>query len=178
MDQDKLEALLAQADALYADAQLVEALGVYESILAADETNAWAHNRRGAILAQIDRSDEAEAALKRAIELDPNLAAAHSNLGNIFYSRGDYSGALDKYKQALDLDGDNPVFHENLHAAYKKLGRVSEAVGHLKRSYTLRKERDKAEAKERFQTIKKKTGCLGTAVVIITVIVTGSLILF
>ena len=70
-------------------------------VLAEDETIAWAHSRTGAILAQLGDLEAAEAHLRRAIELDPNLPQAHSNLGNLDYSRGAYEAALEKYKTAV-----------------------------------------------------------------------------
>lgn len=165
MSDRDIQQLVAEADALYSEYDLEAALAVYREVLVLDEEQAWSHSRIGAILAQVNKLDEAEEALQRAIQLNPSLAQAQSNLGNVYYTRGDFSAALERYKRALELDPDNAVFHENLHAAYKKLGRVTEAVGHLKRANSLRKEVDRAQAKEKLQGMKRRVGCFGTSLV-------------
>ena len=46
------------------------------------------HSNLGASLEALDRHDEAEAASRRAIALDPGLAIAHHNLGNLLHKQG------------------------------------------------------------------------------------------
>jgi tetratricopeptide (TPR) repeat protein len=168
MEQEVVTELTAKADRLYTEGKLLEARSAYQSLLDADPELAWAHSRVGAILAQLGDEAGAEAALEKALGLDPKLAQAHSNLGNIYYGRGEYDSALAKYQEAAHLNPDNPVFHENLHAAYKKLGKLSEAVTALKQAHKLGREAAKTEAKERFQSIRKKRlGCLGTSLIAI-----------
>lgn len=166
MDQSLLNEMIAQADDLYGDARLKEALGLYEKVEQADQSRAWVYNRIGAIQAQLGEEVKAEAALNKAIELDPTLPQAHSNLGNIYYARGEFEAALVKYKHAATLSPETAVFQENLHAAYKKLGRLSEAVTALKAAHRLERQKTKIENKERFDSMKKRAkgrfGCMGT----------------
>lgn len=176
METEELKQLQDRADRLYKEGQLEQALEAYEAITAAEPSNAWAYSRVGAIMAQWERVDEAEAALSRAIELDRKLAQAHSNLGNIYYVRGDYEGALRKYQDAIAINPDNPVFHQNLHAANKKLGKLFDAVSALKRSHKLERQAVKDEAKAQFtdvsKNLKRRLGCLPT-----TLLLLGSLII-
>jgi DNA-binding transcriptional MerR regulator len=58
--------------------------------------------------------DEAEALYERAIELDPQLAIAYTNLGNIRFRRGDEKGAEELYRRALEIDDRQPEAHYNL----------------------------------------------------------------
>ena len=51
---------------------------------------------------------KAEAAAKRAIQLDPNLADGYFSLGAVEHARGNQIRAEDLYKQALALDANNP----------------------------------------------------------------------
>lgn len=167
MDNLELETRLKEADALYHDAKLDQALNAYRAVLAEDDSIAWAHSRIGAILAQLQDLNGAEQALLRAIELDPKLPQAHSNLGNIYYARGEYEAALAKYKEAVAIDSRNPTYHENLHAAYKKLGKLTEAVSALKQAHRLDREQGKEEAKAKMSAMKQKLsqgprGCLGS----------------
>ncbi len=173
VDREQLDALLKEADDLYAQGNLNTALDAYQDVLSIDSSCAWAYSRIGAIRAQQGDTDGAEEALKKAIELDPTLPQAHSNLGNIYYARGEYEVALAKYKEAVALSPNTPVFHENLHAAYKKLGKVTDAVSALKQAHRLEREVTKTEAKAKFagmkQAAKGRFGCLGILALLVLV---------
>lgn len=182
METEELGQLQKDADQLYKEGRLEQALKAYEAILAVAPDHAWAHSRIGATMAQWERLDEAEVALRRAIELDPKLAQAHSNLGNIFYKRGNYEGALQKYQDAVAINPDNPVFHQNLHAANKKLGKLADAVAALKRSHKLERQAVKDEAKAQFSTtsrnLKRRLGCLPATLLLLgTLIALGTVTL-
>jgi tetratricopeptide (TPR) repeat protein len=58
--------------------------------------------------------DEAERLYRRAIELDPWLAIAYTNLGNIRFRRQDPRGAEALYRQALEIDTRQPEAQYNL----------------------------------------------------------------
>ena len=58
--------------------------------------------------------DEAEELYARAIRLDPSLAIAYTNLGNIRFRRGDEAGAEELYRRALEIDARQPEAHYNL----------------------------------------------------------------
>lgn len=62
------------------------------------------------------RGDDAQAlaAYARALTLDPSLAAAHTNLGNLHYRRGERGQAREHYEKALALDGEQPEARYNL----------------------------------------------------------------
>lgn len=175
MDQSLIDDTIAQADELYRNARLKEALDLYEKAEASDQSRAWVYNRIGAIQAQIGQVAKAEEALNKAIELDPTLPQPHSNLGNIFYARGDFEAALGKYKHAATLSPETPVFQENLHAAYKKLGRLGEAVTALKSAHRLDRQQTKVETKARFDSMKQKAkgrfGCMGTLILMVLSII-------
>src|SRR5208282_5108443 len=49
----------------------------------------------------------AEIAAKRALELAPNLGAAHSAMGSVYSARHDWTGADREFQQALSLDPKN-----------------------------------------------------------------------
>jgi tetratricopeptide (TPR) repeat protein len=58
--------------------------------------------------------DEAEELYGRAIRLDPTLAIAYTNLGNIRFRRGDEAGAEALYRRAIEVDLRQPEAHYNL----------------------------------------------------------------
>jgi DNA-binding transcriptional MerR regulator len=63
--------------------------------------------------AEPGQEERAAAAYGRALELDPGLAAAHTNLGNLRMLAGDSAAALLHYQQALTLDADQPEARYN-----------------------------------------------------------------
>ena len=57
---------------------------------------------------------QSEELYERAIRLDPQLAIAYTNLGNIRFRRGDELGAVDLYRRAIEVDTRQPEAHYNL----------------------------------------------------------------
>ena len=72
--------------------------------------------------------DEAAAAYRKALELDPYLAAALINLSNIHYSRDELAEAQALYERAIALEADFFEAHFNLGNIYHDLGRFPEAL--------------------------------------------------
>lgn len=75
--------------------------------------------------------DAAEAAYRQAIELEPSLAAAHTNLGNLAHRRGAADDARRAYQRALDLDPDQPEARFNLGNLLDELGETELALAEL-----------------------------------------------
>jgi tetratricopeptide (TPR) repeat protein len=73
--------------------------------------------------------DEAAAAYRMALELDPYLVAAIINLANIHYSRDELAEAQALYERAIGLQSDYFEAHFNLGNIYHDLGRFVEAEG-------------------------------------------------
>ena len=71
--------------------------------------------------------EEAAAAYRQALELDPYLVAALINLANIHYSRDELDEAQALYERAIGLESDFFEAHFNLGNIYHDLGRFSEA---------------------------------------------------
>ncbi len=72
--------------------------------------------------------DQAEELYRKATELDPNLAIAYTNLGNIRFRRGDEAGAEQLYRKALAIDERQPEAHYNLGYVMLERGYASRAV--------------------------------------------------
>jgi len=73
------------------------------------------------------RRDEAAAAYRKALELDPYLVAALINLANIHYSRDELVEAQALYERAIGLEADFFEAHFNLGNIYHDLGQYVEA---------------------------------------------------
>lgn len=75
--------------------------------------------------------EEAEGLYKRAIDLDPGLAIAYTNLGNIRFRQGDEKAAEELYRKALDVDDRQPEAHYNLGYVMLERGFAARAVAHF-----------------------------------------------
>ncbi len=82
-----------------------------------------------------DRGDnaEAEALYLRALDSDPQLAAAMTNLGNLRYRTGDVPGARAMYERALSHDPAQAEARYNLGNILEDLGEHDLAIAELKR---------------------------------------------
>jgi tetratricopeptide (TPR) repeat protein len=71
--------------------------------------------------------EQAAAAYRKALELDPYLVAALINLANIHYSRDELAEAQALYERAIGLESDFFEAHFNLGNIYHDLARFAEA---------------------------------------------------
>ncbi|HEV8581959.1 MAG TPA: tetratricopeptide repeat protein [Thermoanaerobaculia bacterium] len=93
----------------------------------AEPTPAAEWYERGCELEE-DSPEEALAAYRKALELDPRLPDAHLNLGRLLHEMGDMAAAEEHYRLALDVLPDDPTAAYNLGVALQDLGRLREAV--------------------------------------------------
>ena len=82
----------------------------------------------GNTLEDAGRLDEARQQYLAALELMPELAPAHLNLGNVLLAQGERQGALEAYAAALRYKPDYVGAHFNLGNAYVALRRFTEAA--------------------------------------------------
>jgi tetratricopeptide (TPR) repeat protein len=78
--------------------------------------------------------EKAEALYSRAIRLDPTLAIAYTNLGNIRFRRGDEPGAEELYRRAIQVDPDQPEAHYNLGYVMLERGEATQATAFFERA--------------------------------------------
>jgi tetratricopeptide (TPR) repeat protein len=92
-----------------------------------------AHNATGVLLDELKRYDEAEAAYRKAIELNPDEATAYSNLGNLLSDENlkRYDEAEAAYRKAIELNPPLDFAHVNLGQLYFDLGKPQEAINIL-----------------------------------------------
>jgi len=70
---------------------------------------------------------EAEISTRKAIELNPDFAEAHFNLGNILRDLGKFQEAELLYRKAIELKPDFAEAHSNLGTILNDLGKLQEA---------------------------------------------------
>jgi tetratricopeptide (TPR) repeat protein len=71
---------------------------------------------------------QAIAVYERVLELDPQHAAAHINLGTLFYNRQDYNNAEVHYRKAIVIDPRYALAHFDLGNVLDETGRVGDAI--------------------------------------------------
>ena len=105
---------------------------MWEDVLQKRPEHARAHLGFGTELYDLERYQEAEGYMARAIELNPKYADAHYNLGNALFKLNRRDEAVTSYEAALRYSSGKAEYHYNLANALKKLGRYEDAVA----SYT------------------------------------------
>ncbi len=72
---------------------------------------------------------EAIAALLELLNVYPDFAMAHNDLGVLYSNENDEDNTLNQYRRAVELEPENPIFTKNLaDFYYVKLGRTEEAL--------------------------------------------------
>jgi tetratricopeptide (TPR) repeat protein len=100
------QALIARCDALLVKGDWRAAEAEAASAVRAAPADANAHYVLGGILGLVGRLDDAEAATREALRLDPLHAGAFSNLGAIAAWRQDYAAAVRAFRRSLALGPD------------------------------------------------------------------------
>jgi tetratricopeptide (TPR) repeat protein len=82
-----------------------------------------------------DRGDSqtAEHLFRQAIDLEPNMSAALTNLGNLVYRQGELEEARTLYARALDHDPQQAEARYNLANLMQDLGETEAAIAELRR---------------------------------------------
>jgi TolB-like protein/Tfp pilus assembly protein PilF len=125
---------------------LVKALKYFDQAIAADPSYAPAYSGlsdtyrmcTNVLSSPRDSMPKAEAAARKALELDDKLAEAHASLAGVLYRyHFDWKGAEEEFKRALELDPE----YEEAHRAYGLFllvqGRYEEAFIHHQRAAQL-----------------------------------------
>ncbi|MFL6231206.1 MAG: winged helix-turn-helix domain-containing tetratricopeptide repeat protein [Pyrinomonadaceae bacterium] len=100
----------------------------FDRAIELDPNSVTAHHWRGVYLSLLGRLDEAEAEMRRALELDPLSTIVLADLGQLRYFAHDYDGAAAYCEKALALDGESQVAHEYLRDIYVMKGMEREAL--------------------------------------------------
>ncbi len=124
-----------QGNRLMAEGKAQEAAETYTEAVRLDPTNAqWQYNLSLALAKAGDQTGE-RASLEKAIELEPNMAPAHNQLGLLYLAAGDKDvEAAREFEVALQIDPKLAEAQNNLGVAYSKEGREQEAEEMFRRA--------------------------------------------
>ena len=74
------------------------------------------------------------ACYRRVLEIDPENAVAHNNLGNVYFNLGQFAEAVACYRRAVELQPDSAAAHGNLGCILKDIGQPLEGLKSLRRA--------------------------------------------
>jgi Flp pilus assembly protein TadD len=115
----------------------------------------------GAVFGQTNRQSEAINANQKAIQLAPNDAEIHNNLGNALKEVDRLEEAEVSLRQAIELKSNYAEAHNNLGITLKELDRLDEAEVHFTQAITIKF--DYAEAHNNVGITLKELGRLDEA---------------
>ncbi len=133
----RMDAVLAQALALYRKARYSEALQHCQRVLAAQPARPEALNFAGVLHLRLGQATEAVTKLRAAIARRPGYAEAYSNLGNALQAMGKLDAAADAYRQAVELKPDYAEAYYNLGIVQRARSRVEDALAAHRRAIEL-----------------------------------------
>ncbi len=90
------------------------------------------------------RAPEAVEQFQQSIQIDPNNAQAHYNLGNALLQIGQRDQAIEQFQTALRLRPDYAEAHNNLGSALLRAGRSEEAIEQYRQTVQLMPDHPKA----------------------------------
>jgi tetratricopeptide (TPR) repeat protein len=155
--QDQLNRLLG----LYQSGSFTEAEEFAVSLTQQFPKHPFGWKVLGAIYKQAGKPSESLAAKQKTVELSPQDAEAHNNLGNSLRELGRLDEAEASCKQAIALKPDYAEAHNNLGNTLQELVRLDEAEASCKQAIALKP--DYAEAHNNLGATLKKLGRLNEA---------------
>ena len=87
----------------------------------------YQRRRSGCSLHRPRYEDGATRQLHKTLEMDPNFAMAHYQMGQVLSHRGNFDAAIAEFQRAIELSGHSPAFDANLANAYAAAGRTADA---------------------------------------------------
>jgi tetratricopeptide (TPR) repeat protein len=90
--------------------------------------SAWAHNRRGELLADANQSDDALTDFQAAISLDPTCSLAIHNRAVTLAQQNQFDAALRDFNRVIELNPGLAVAYRNRAELLAALGRMEEAI--------------------------------------------------
>lgn len=88
-----------------------DAMDMARRAVALDRDDPWVHMALGSLAIQMRRHEDAIASLFKAVELNPNFALAHSNLGRALAAIGRADEAMEHTARALRTSPRGPHMH-------------------------------------------------------------------
>jgi Flp pilus assembly protein TadD len=116
-----------QAFRAYQERDWAEAARLYEAFHASGGGTSSTYDNLGVALASLGEWNRAEAALFKAIELDPRHRWAYNHLGFVHREQGRLELAAGEFRRQIEISPQDPYAWRNLAGTLVLLGRLEEA---------------------------------------------------
>ena len=117
--------------------EAAQGFAILDLVVEHDKDNVLALLDYGSFLARAGEVDKALPKFQAAVEIAPNLALAHANLGAALVVKEQYQAAIETLTKAAALDGDIVDVHLNLAQAFIRTRQHARAVDPLFRALAL-----------------------------------------
>ncbi len=159
---EELRSRIAAGEKLRDGGSLEEALARFADIVSEHPELAIGHFKLATVLARLDRFEEAEAAYRVALRLDPAYPEANNNIAVLLNAKAQWGDAEAHLRRALAERIDYYEAHLNAADVLQKLGRLPEALHHARRAAQLAPE--SAAACERTGSVLNSMGRMRDAI--------------
>jgi tetratricopeptide (TPR) repeat protein len=139
VDVDVLRRLNGNALAAHRAGRSLEALEIYDRLIAAAPALAVLHNNRGVILSELGRDSDARPAFERAVSLDPGHVDAQIGLGALLWRAGEIAPSLSCYQSAASRDPRRLDAHLAIFELAQIVGDRATALRHQNTALALRR---------------------------------------
>jgi tetratricopeptide (TPR) repeat protein len=146
---------------LFRQRRYVEAEMLAQVLTARFPLHGFGWKALGAVLKQQGRREEALAPLGRAVELMPDNAEAHFNLGNCLLEQEKFADAEPCYRRALSFKHDYLAAYFNLGNVLQRQGRFAEAEASYLQALSLKP--DLADARRNLAIVQSEQGHVADA---------------
>jgi protein O-GlcNAc transferase len=131
---NRVRDLLVDASQLEVKGCSEDALRMYQLAYEIRPHDPAISERIGDLLNALYRSEEAEIAFNRVVNLTPNSELGFIGLGMSLFAQGKVLEAIAAYGSAIALNGSNPTAHALMGAAQDQIGNAKEAEAEYRRA--------------------------------------------
>jgi len=128
LDPELTEGHVALGDLYRITGRFTASIDEYQAALQADANTAMAWRGLGQVFVELERDAEAESAMAKAIELDPNDLAGFFALGGFYFAHGRYTEAVEVYEQLANHPNAGASAYNSQGAAYYMMGEFDKAA--------------------------------------------------
>jgi len=122
-----IDQLIEQGSAAQASGKYTEAENIWRKVIEINPKLAAAYNNIGYNLYYQGKLDDAIAAFRQAIQIQPD-SIRYNNLGIVLFNQGKLEEAIVAFKQAIQIDPKYPPAHYGLGYTFYNQGKIQEAI--------------------------------------------------
>ncbi len=123
---------------MHQQGRFADAERIYQEVLRQEPTYFEALHLLGVVALQTRKTRESVELITKAIQLNPNVAAAHTNLGSALIALTRFAEALPSFDSAIALKPDFAEAHNNRAAALNALKRYEQALASCDKAIALK----------------------------------------